>query len=217
MAKKLYLFLGSIFALGGFEILISKIMAETYTLAVSSTLFVLASLATVLFFSEKEKERQQQEKVLSETQDKNILKLDEVKLAVETLRENDKAHNEVIRNLTEKYNDSITALNNISGKINELIAENQTKMNSYLEILKDIQEQTNSSIEENFETVSDMLKKNIRQIVDSIDDYESDISDEIKKLANQYDEFKKFTDAAVEKITLTNKNDLDALRKILNG
>lgn len=233
MAKKLYLFLGSVFTLGGFEILISKIMSETHTLAVSSTLFVLASLAAVLFFSENEKEKMQAEKLLlciSENAKSMAEKIESVSV------ENSNAE---IKNLIARYKDNIDVLNTVSDNINILVNENpkllaecidilkaiQAETNSCLEdnfknataVLKDIQEKTDFRIEENFVTVAKILKDNIRKVINDIYEYNTNISDEIKKLAGEYDEFKKHSSALVENMTQTNKNDLDALRKILNG
>lgn len=130
-------------------------------------------------------------------------------------------------NIERTNKESKELLDSISKNVLELTKVPQPMMEAMDECIAKINEymQNNSKLigDMNTDTVS-MLntnlkgnRKNIDELIDSIEDYTDNISSNIEQLSKEYQSFEKTVNGLVENLTLMSQNDIKTLKEVING
>ena len=121
------------------------------------------------------------------------------------------------RNLTEDIKRSISKveclpkiMHETSDKIVDKIDENLDKNKSLLEGLTD-------DLFANSQKLNKNINKSMNSALDTMNENTEDMVEEIKYLADQYNEFKKYTEALLERMTYITQTDLEVMKGILDG
>ena len=144
-----------------------------------------------------------------------------------TLIDNDELAKCKYENIERTNKESKELLDSISKNVLELTKVPQPMMEAMDECIAKINEymQNNSKLigDMNTDTVS-MLntnlkgnRKNIDELIDSIEDYTDNISSNIEQLSKEYQSFEKTVNGLVENLTLMSQNDIKTLKEVING
>ncbi len=117
----------------------------------------------------------------------------------------------------EKMQSDISGIGKMPERMYQMQDELIGKIEAYtIDNNKEIAELSENIHDENAILLKE-IKKDLRDIIDSIDDYEGRMSQEIEKLSQQYQEFKDYNNEIIKKMTLMSNEDYELLKGLFDG
>jgi len=116
-----------------------------------------------------------------------------------------------------KYNSDILLFSSMPEVIIRSIDELMELVNENNEAGRKAYENVLEDVQFSYKTLVDRIKKDMSEVLDSLNDYESKVTITMQELIKQYQGFQKYNDGVVKQLTLMSQSDLDIMRGILHG
>ncbi|QCQ04647.1 hypothetical protein FAX13_08505 [Ligilactobacillus animalis] len=129
-----------------------------------------------------------------------------------------------VGDLLEQNNKQVLEVAKSISNLNDIPSEVLKTFDEIIEEIKDIQEEQRNIIEELVDDIRDEnndvsrdMRRTVTKISEDFDAATQVMQAEIQKLSEQYASFEQYSDAVVDKLTLMSKNDIETMRKFVNG
>lgn len=129
-----------------------------------------------------------------------------------------------VGDLLEQNNKQVLEVAKSISNLNDIPSEVLKTFDEITEEIKDIQEEQRNIIEELVDDIRDEnndvsrdMRRTVTKISEDFDAATQVMQAEIQKLSEQYASFEQYSDAIVDKLTLMSKNDIETMRKFVNG